>query len=123
MARMVLLVFALALLGTACAPFKKSPISVGAAPIIKEYEIQARQFEVSPNEIRVPAGTRIRLVVTSADVDHQLVVLGIYADKETIQGRRQTLELVAWPPGTYEMTCGKVCGIGHDRMKATLVIE
>ncbi len=128
MARVMLLMVALLLVGlpvlaSACEPAQKSSAFSGLYPVTKEYQIEARQFGFTPNEIRVPAGTRIRLVVTSADVDHRLAVVGMSADRENIQGRRQTLEMVAWPSGTYEIACAVVCGTGHDRMKGTLVVE
>lgn len=117
------MLIALAILGSACEPIKKGSAFAGTYPITKEYQLEARQFGFTPNEIRVPAGTRIRLVVFSADVDHQLAVAGISVERETLRGRRQTLEFVAWPPGTYEIACAVVCGAGHDRMKGTLVVE
>jgi heme/copper-type cytochrome/quinol oxidase subunit 2 len=35
----------------------------------------------------------------------------------------QILDFVAQDPGTYEFKCAKVCGMGHGRMKGTLVVE
>jgi len=119
----LLVLAALVLLGSACVPVYKSSAAAGIYPITKEYQIEARQFDFTPNEIRVAAGTRVRLVVRSADVDHRIAVAGLTAEKETVQGRRQTLELVAWPPGTYEMVCAVVCGTSHDRMRGTLIVE
>ena len=119
----LLVLAALVLLGSACVPVYKSSAAAGIYPITKEYQIEARQFDFTPNEIRVAAGTRVRLVVRSADVDHRIAVAGLTAEKETVQGRRQTLELVAWPTGTYEMVCAVVCGTSHDRMRGTLIVE
>lgn len=113
----------LAMLVSAGEPAQKTSANGVIRTVIKEYQIQARQFEFTPNVIRVPAGTVVRLVVTSADVDHQLEIPGIKSQSETVQGRRQTIELVAWPTGAYDMTCLKVCGMSHDQMKGTLVVE
>ena len=110
------------LLSTGTPPQKTSADGV-RLPVVKEYQIQARQFEFTPNVIRVPVGTVVRLVVTSADVDHQLEIPGMKSQSETVQGRRQVIELVAWPVGAYEITCAKVCGMSHNQMKGTLVVE
>lgn len=118
-----LLLVGLTIFASACEPAKKTSAYSGVYPVTKEYQIEARQFGFGPNEIRVPAGTRIRLVVTSADVDHRLAVAGLSPEKETVQGRRQVLELVAWPAGTYEISCQVACGTAHDRMKGTLIVE
>ncbi|MDO8690277.1 MAG: cupredoxin domain-containing protein [Dehalococcoidia bacterium] len=113
----------LAMLVSAGEPAQKTSADGVMSPVIREYQIQARQFEFTPNVIRVPVGTVVRLVVTSADVDHQLEIPGIKSQSETVQGRRQVLEFVAWPAGTYEIACAKVCGTSHDQMKGTLVVE
>lgn len=118
-----LLLVGLTVLASGCEPAKKTSAYSGMYPMTREYQIEARQFGFTPSEIRVPAGTRIRLVVRSADVDHQLAVVGMSPERETIQGRRQTLEMVAWPAGTYELACAVVCGTYHDRMRGTLIVE
>ncbi|MDO8690659.1 MAG: cupredoxin domain-containing protein [Dehalococcoidia bacterium] len=119
---MVLLV-ALGLVGGGgCVPVKANSVAQ-VSPPVTEYHVEARQFSFAPNEIRVPAGTMVRLVVTSADVDHQLVLTGITPERDTVEGRVQTIEFTAWPPGRYEFGCLTVCGTTHPHMGGSLMVE
>lgn len=122
MAQIAVLLLILASLGVACAPVKKSSASI-APPVVREVKVDARQFGFTPTEIRLNAGERIRLLVTSSDVDHRLTISGLSPERETVQGRLQTIEMTAWPPGTYEFVCHSACGLGHYLMKGKIIIE
>ncbi|MDP2660704.1 MAG: cupredoxin domain-containing protein [Dehalococcoidia bacterium] len=103
-------------------PVKASSVAQ-VSPSIIMYHVEARQFSFAPNEIRVPAGAMVRLVVTSADVDHQLVMTGITPERDTVQARVQTIEFTAWPPGRYDFECVVACGMSHTHMAGSLVVE
>ena len=123
MARAILLLLTLGLFGAACIPLAAKTANLGTSRPVREYRVEAKQFSFAPNEIRVQSGAQVRLIVTSADVDHRLANTGINPERETVQGRQQTLEFLAWPPGTYAFQCKVVCGMNHEQMAGTLVIE
>ena len=109
----------------------------GAAKVV---EISAKKYEFVPNEVRVKRGERVQLKVHSVDVTHG-VKLEVYPegskDKSTSglkfaepdqngkvqKNVDQVLEFVPAQSGTYEIKCAKLCGIGHGRMKAKLIVD
>ena len=76
---------------------------------------QRRLLDVD-NELVVPAGKDIRVLVTSRDVIHSLFVPSLGLQKYGIPGR--TLE--AWfrvdRPGVYYGQCNQICGVNHAFM-------
>lgn len=123
MARATLLLLTLGLLGAACIPQAAKSSSQGMSRPVTEFRVEAKQFSFAPSEIRVQPGAQVRLIVTSTDVDHRLAINGISPERETVQGRQQTLEFLAWPPGIYSFQCKIVCGMTHDQMAGALVIQ
>ena len=111
--------------------------SAGAAKVI---EISAKKYEFTPKEIRVKKGDRVELKIHSVDVTHG-AKLDVYPqgskDKSTPglkfaepdqngkveKNVDQVLDFVAVEAGTYEIKCAKLCGMGHGRMKAKLIVE
>lgn len=82
-----------------------------------------KKYAIEPAEIRVKAGERIELNVTSSDVQHGLDIpaLGI---KEPVQpGRTTTVYFTAPAKGEYKVACGVICGPHHDDMVAKLISE
>jgi cytochrome c oxidase subunit 2 len=107
---------------------------------VKVIEISAKKYEFTPNEIRVKKGERVQLKVRSVDTTHG-AKLEVYPegqkDKST-PGLKftepdqngkvqkdvdQVIEFVAVEAGTYDIKCAKLCGMGHGRMKAKLIVE
>ncbi len=91
--------------------------------LVQEVRITARQFEFTPDRVAVKAGQPVRLIITSADVDHQLAITGMEIGKYAIQGRVHILEFIPTRTGSYEFRCAIMCGAGHDYMKGVLVVE
>src|SRR5262245_47016588 len=95
---------------------KRSTADVRIPVVMKKYSID-------PAVIRVKAGQKVQLDVTSTDVQHGLDIpsLGI---KEPVQpGRTTTILFTAPAPGEYKVACGILCGPHHDDMTGKLVVE
>lgn len=107
---------------------------------VKVIEISAKKYEFTPKEIRVKKGERVQLKVHSVDTTHG-AKLEVYPegqkDKST-PGLKftepdqngkvqkdvdQVIDFVAVEAGTYDIKCAKLCGMGHGRMKAKLIVE
>lgn len=73
------------------------------------------------NEIHVPAGQPVRLVLRSGDVIHSFWVPALHGKLDLIPGVENVLTLQADKPGTYRGQCAEFCGIQHAHM-ALLVI-
>lgn len=87
-----------------------------------EIKIVARKFEFDPRTITVQKGKPVRLVITSADVDH-----GIKIDELGINQKipaHQTIKVDFTPDqvGRFEFKCSVVCGSGHDDMVGELIV-
>ena|SRR5215472_2677318 len=72
--------------------------------------------------LRVPAGQRIRLNVTSADVFHDFGIIGYSIKTDAIPGRYNTIWFSNDTPGNATIQCFELCGSGHAFMKATLIV-
>jgi cytochrome c oxidase subunit II len=74
------------------------------------------------NELRVPAGEPVRLVMTSEDVIHSFYVPQFRQKMDVLPGRYTELFLQPVMPGTYDVYCAEYCGLGHAQMLAKLVV-
>jgi cytochrome c oxidase subunit 2 len=109
---------------------------------VKEIVVSAKKFDFTPGEIRVKAGTRVRLVVTSTDREHGVEIdpFADGADKKAGPGLKfdesvskpefklpqdqaVPIEFTATLPGTYSFKCSVLCGMGHRNMKGQIVVE
>ena len=71
---------------------------------------------VSANEIRLPVGERVELVLTSADVIHSFWIPPLGGKMDMIPGRTNRLWLEATEPGTFRGPCAEFCGTSHALM-------
>jgi cytochrome c oxidase subunit II len=72
------------------------------------------------NEIHIPVGQPIRVIISSKDVIHSLFLPNLRFKQDAVPGR----EIQAWfqanKPGKYEVPCAELCGFGHSGMKGWL---
>jgi cytochrome c oxidase subunit 2 len=73
------------------------------------------------NEIHIPVGQPVQLVLTSTDVIHSFWVPQLQGKMDLTPGRVTTLWLRADSPGEYRGQCAEFCGVQHAKM-AFLVI-
>ena len=83
-------------------------------------EIHAKRYAFSPAEITVKKGEAVKLVLTSDDVTHSLVIADLNV-RETMK-RGQTTEVTIAPAkaGDFRGKCGHFCGSGHGSMIFTV---
>ncbi len=90
---------------------------------VKEFKIEAKQFEFVPSTITVNEGDTVRLVVTSKDVEHGLGIPEFDVSVKVDAGKTETIEFVADKKGAYSMNCNVFCGSGHSGMKGALIVK
>lgn len=78
---------------------------------------------VTANEIHVPVGAPVRLLLTSADVIHSFWVPQLQGKLDLIPGDTNDLWLLVRKPGTYRGQCAEFCGVQHTNMGLTIVAE
>lgn len=70
----------------------------------------------------VPVGRPIRLLLTSRDVIHSFWVPAFRLKQDAVPGTYTSLWFEATSPGTYQVMCAQMCGTGHSRMWAQIVV-
>ncbi len=82
-----------------------------------------RKFAIEPAEIRVKKGQRVRLKVSTADVQHGFHVPDKNIREPVQPGRPAVVVFTAERRGEYRVVCSILCGKGHDDMKAVIIVE
>jgi cytochrome c oxidase subunit 2 len=92
-------------------------------PAAREIKVTARKFEFLPKTITAHRGERIRLVITSDDVDHGFA-LKAFGINETIKARQtKVIELTPDREGKFDFACSVFCGDGHEDMTGELIVS
>lgn len=74
------------------------------------------------DELHVPAGQPVKLVMASQDVIHSLYVPALRLKQDVVPGRYTTMWFTADKPGRYALTCAEFCGANHSVMGGDLVV-
>jgi cytochrome c oxidase subunit 2 len=75
------------------------------------------------NEIHVPVGKPVELLLASKDVIHSVFLPNLRFKQDTVPGREIRAWFEATKPGKYEMPCAELCGFGHSGMKGWLYVH
>jgi cytochrome c oxidase subunit 2 len=86
------------------------------------YHRPGREPVASANEIRLPAGQRIELVLTSPDVIHSFWIPSIAGKVDMIPGRVNRLAVEPTRTGTFRGVCAEFCGTSHALMAFVVVV-
>src|SRR2546423_5866653 len=68
------------------------------------------------NQLHVPVGRDVELIMTSQDVIHSFYVPAFRLKQDVVPGRYTTLWFRATRPGTYHLFCAQFCGTMHSGM-------
>lgn len=79
-------------------------------------------FETA-NEIRIPAGQPVELVLSSADVIHSFWIPSLAGKVDMIPGRTNRLRLGAQREGMFRGQCAEYCGGPHAHMALYVIAE
>jgi len=87
------------------------------------FDITAKSWEFTPNEIKVKQGDHVILKVTSIDKKHGFAI-DEYGINEPLMPNQETeIEFTADKKGTFEFYCNVPCGKGHGGMQGQLIVE
>ncbi len=75
------------------------------------------------NQLHVPVGRNIVVVLTSEDVIHSFWVPVLRVKQDAVPGLTIRAWFQATVPGEYELGCAELCGMGHYRMRARVFIH
>jgi cytochrome c oxidase subunit II len=74
------------------------------------------------NELHVPVGRNVRMIMTSQDVIHSFYVPAFRIKQDVLPGRYTTAWFHATKPGTYHLFCAEYCGTMHSGMIGDVVV-
>jgi cytochrome c oxidase subunit 2 len=72
---------------------------------------------VTANELHIPTGRPINIVLTSVDVIHSFWIPRLGGKLDAVPGRTNTMWIEATKPGIYPGECAEFCGTGHAYMR------
>jgi len=74
------------------------------------------------NELHVPAGRPVKILLTSEDVIHSLYFPAFRTKMDAVPGRYHTMWFEATTPGTYHIFCAEYCGTTHSGMIGSVIV-
>lgn len=78
--------------------------------------------DVVTSVLVLPAGREVDLQLRSLDVIHGFFIPGMRLKENTVPGLVLHVHFTPAAPGTYPILCSQVCGLGHQRMQARLLV-
>jgi cytochrome c oxidase subunit 2 len=74
------------------------------------------------NELHVPVGRKIKLIMATEDVIHDVFVPAFRIKADVVPGRYTTEWFEATKPGRYHFFCAEYCGMNHSGMGGFVVV-
>jgi cytochrome c oxidase subunit II len=74
------------------------------------------------NELHVPVGRAVKLIMTSEDVIHDVFVPAFRIKADVLPGRYTNIWFQATTPGRYHLFCAEYCGTRHSGMTGEVVV-
>jgi len=86
------------------------------------WKLEHEQGQREINELHVPVGRDVKLIMTSQDVIHSFYVPAFRIKQDVLPGRYTTAWFHAIRPGTYHLFCAEYCGTAHSGMIGQVVV-
>lgn len=77
---------------------------------------------VSSPELHLPLGKPVKLLLRSKDVLHNFTVTQFRVKMDLVPGMVTHMWLTPTVPGSYEILCEELCGVGHFAMRGRVVV-
>ena len=78
---------------------------------------------VETNELHMPLGKPVKMVLRSKDVLRDFYVPQFRAKMDLVPGIVTYFWVTPARAGTFEILCAELCGVGHHAMRGTVVVE
>ena len=86
------------------------------------WKLQHQEGAREINELHIPMGENVRMIMTSQDVIHSFYVPAFRIKQDVLPGRYTTAWFHATKPGTYHLFCAEYCGTQHSGMIGQVVV-
>jgi cytochrome c oxidase subunit 2 len=86
------------------------------------WQVQHPEGQREINELHLPAGQAVKLLMTSEDVIHSFFIPAFRMKKDVLPGRYTTQWFEPTVPGRYHLFCTQYCGTNHSRMVGSVYV-
>jgi len=86
------------------------------------WKLQHAEGQREINELHVPVGRDVKMIMTSQDVIHSFYVPAFRIKQDVLPGRYTTAWFRATKPGVYHLFCAEYCGTLHSGMIGQVVV-
>src|ERR1700722_15609357 len=86
------------------------------------WKIEHMEGQREINELHVPTGENVKLIMTSQDVIHSFFIPAFRVKQDVLPGRYTTLWFKATVPGRYHLFCAEYCGTMHSGMGGDIIV-
>ena len=86
------------------------------------WKIQHSTGQREINELHVPVGRKIKLIMTSEDAIHDFFIPAFRIKADVLPGKYTTQWFEATKPGTYHLFCAEYCGMNHSGMIGSVIV-
>jgi len=81
-----------------------------------KWTIQYNNGRTLKDELVVPSGKNVKLILTSKDVLHSFYVPAFRIKRDAVPGTYNYMSFTATEPGEYDIFCAEFCGTSHSKM-------
>lgn len=85
--------------------------------------VVAGMWQFQPSEINVPVGSEVDFFLTSRDVVHGFNISQKNVNMMAVYGNINKTTVKFNTPGVYDIICHEYCGIGHQNMRAQVIVN
>jgi cytochrome c oxidase subunit 2 len=86
------------------------------------WKLQHQEGQREINELHIPVGRDVKLIMTSQDVIHSFFIPAFRIKQDVLPGRYTTAWFRPTKAGTYHLFCSQYCGTSHSGMIGDIVV-
>lgn len=86
------------------------------------WKVQYPDGQREINELHVPTGRAVKLILASEDVIHSFFIPAFRLKHDVVPGSYQTYWFEATKPGRYHIFCAEYCGTNHSHMTGWVTV-
>lgn len=91
----------------------------------KTYQVfsVASMWQFQPSKIYIPVGSEVDFFLTSKDVVHGFNIAEKNVNMMAVYGSINKTTVKFDKPGVYDIVCHEYCGVGHQNMRAQVIVN
>ena len=104
--------------------YRPPPNALPVSVVAKQWmwKLQHRNGRREINELHIPLGQPVRLLMTSQDAIHSFYVPAFRLKQDVVPGRYTGLWFTATQLGEFRLFCAEYCGSEHSQMMGRIVV-